>query len=162
MKKGAIELSMTTIIVIILGVVLLSLGLVFVQGIFKKITTISDQAFLVADEEIRSKMGSDELFYIGGKNIELGAGKSITINTGIRNVGPGSTEFKITGVCENNKITVVSSNTAKTIKEGDKGGIPIIIQVDKTAIPGDITTCSIKAFKGSSSYADEIIVVTVK
>ncbi len=41
-KKGAIELSMTTIIVIVIGVTLLILGLVFVRGIFTGLKDISD------------------------------------------------------------------------------------------------------------------------
>ena len=51
-KRGAIELSMTTIIVIVLGVVLLSLGLMFVRGIFKQITDESDQIFAMSEEQI--------------------------------------------------------------------------------------------------------------
>jgi len=51
-KKGAMELSMTTIIIIVLGVVLLSLGLAFVRGIFKKITDESDQIFAMSEEQI--------------------------------------------------------------------------------------------------------------
>jgi hypothetical protein len=164
-KKGAIELSMTTIIVIILGVVLLSLGLVFVKGIFSKITSISDQAFLVADQEIREKMGSDETFYVGGTNIELDAGKSITINTGIRNIAEKagtSTKFTITGDCDCDEVEIIASETKKTIEEGERGGIPIVVVVNKIAQPGQICTCSIKAMKGSQEYEDEIIVVKVK
>ena len=41
-KKGAIELSMTTIIVIVIGVTLLILGLVFVRGVFGGLKDISD------------------------------------------------------------------------------------------------------------------------
>src|SRR3989344_9488083 len=41
-KKGAIELSMTTIIVVVIGVTLLILGLVFVRGIFTGLKDVSD------------------------------------------------------------------------------------------------------------------------
>ena len=44
-KKGAIELSMTTIIVIVLGVTLLILGFVFIKGIFGSLGGISDTTF---------------------------------------------------------------------------------------------------------------------
>ena len=51
-KKGAIELSMTTIIVIILGITLLSLGLIWVKGTFGDITRLSRSAFEQADGDI--------------------------------------------------------------------------------------------------------------
>ena len=44
-KKGAIELSMTTIIVIVMGVTLLILGITFVRTIFTKIQNISETTF---------------------------------------------------------------------------------------------------------------------
>ena len=53
-KTGAIELSITTIIVVVLGVTLLSLGLVFVRGIFTKLTTTSDEVFGKANTLIGS------------------------------------------------------------------------------------------------------------
>ena len=47
-KKGAIELSITTIIVIVIGVTLLILGLGFVRSIFGNISKISDTTFAKA------------------------------------------------------------------------------------------------------------------
>ena len=44
-KKGAIELSMTTIIVVVIGVTLLSLGLFWVRGMFENLEGISGDAF---------------------------------------------------------------------------------------------------------------------
>src|SRR3989344_1095748 len=43
-KKGAVELSMSTIIIIILGVTLLSLGLILVKGTFSSITRTTQGA----------------------------------------------------------------------------------------------------------------------
>ena len=51
-KKGALELSMNTIIIIVIGVVLLSLGLMFVRGIFSQVEGLSKSAFETADAEI--------------------------------------------------------------------------------------------------------------
>ena len=48
-KKGAIELSMTTIIVIIMGITLLSLGLIWIRGTFSEITGLSKGAFEKAE-----------------------------------------------------------------------------------------------------------------
>ena len=43
-KRGAIEFSMTTIIVIIIGVALLALGLIWISGTFSKLDTITESA----------------------------------------------------------------------------------------------------------------------
>ncbi len=51
-KKGSIELSMTTIIVIIIGITLLSLGLIWVRGTFSKVTDLSEGAFEKAEGAI--------------------------------------------------------------------------------------------------------------
>ena len=51
-KKGAIELSMTTVIVIVLGIVLLSLGLIWVRNIFGQVGGVSDDAFNRANDLI--------------------------------------------------------------------------------------------------------------
>ncbi|MBL7148020.1 MAG: hypothetical protein ISS82_04300 [Nanoarchaeota archaeon] len=57
-KKGALELSMNTIVIIVIGVVLLSLGLIFVRGIFSQTTDLSDKVFANADKELDSLGGS--------------------------------------------------------------------------------------------------------
>ena len=62
-KRGAIELSMTTIIVVVIGVTLLTLGLTFVKNIMGGAEGISEEAFTEADRMIRDMMGSDEEFY---------------------------------------------------------------------------------------------------
>src|SRR3989338_7889465 len=83
-KKGAIELSMTTIIVIVIGVVLLSLGLVWVRG-----------TFLQADQEIREKMGGDSKFYISGQTFDLKVKSKITINVGVQNTEGTDASFTL-------------------------------------------------------------------
>ena len=53
-KKGAIELSMSTIIVVIIGVVLLILGLTFVRGIFSKTDVLTGNAFDEAETAMKN------------------------------------------------------------------------------------------------------------
>jgi hypothetical protein len=62
-KKGAMELSINTIIIIVIGITLLTLGLVFVKGVFEKITEISDDTFGTAKTEI-SKMHGESRFTV--------------------------------------------------------------------------------------------------
>ncbi|MFH1376384.1 MAG: hypothetical protein ABIH25_01995 [Candidatus Woesearchaeota archaeon] len=51
-KSGAIELSVTTIIVVVIGITLLTLGLVWVQNIFKDLGEVSDNSFARAKQLI--------------------------------------------------------------------------------------------------------------
>ena len=51
-KKGALELSVNTIIIIVIGVTLLTLGLLFVRNIFTQTTDLSQTAFENANREL--------------------------------------------------------------------------------------------------------------
>lgn len=52
-KKGAIELSMNTIVVVVIGITLLVLGLVFVRGIFQRLGIIGTKAFEAGEQELK-------------------------------------------------------------------------------------------------------------
>lgn len=51
-KKGAIELSMTTIIVIVLGITLLSLGILWIRNSFSSIQSLTESQFQQASQII--------------------------------------------------------------------------------------------------------------
>ena len=96
-KKGAIELSMTTIIVIILGVTLLSLGLVFIRGVIAKVTNLSERSFETAESEIGKISGVDQLLTLSPMSIDLPQKSSKAIDVIIANFedGPISVNSKI-------------------------------------------------------------------
>ena len=76
-KKGALELSMNTIIIIVIGVVLLSLGLVFVRGIFSQTTDLSDKVFADANRQLDSLGGrASNSLVISPETIRIEAGKT--------------------------------------------------------------------------------------
>ncbi len=80
-KKGAIELSMTTIIVIVIGVTLLSLALVWVRGVFTNLGDISDDAFKKARDIIGRVENVDKLLTVipSETSIEQGGDEAIKI-----------------------------------------------------------------------------------
>lgn len=84
-KKGAIELSMTTIIVIIIGVTLLSLSLVWIRGVIQKVTQISETAFETAEGEIGKISGVDQLLTLSPNNIELAQKSSKAVDVIVAN-----------------------------------------------------------------------------
>ena len=186
-KKGAMELSMTTIIIIILGITLLSLGIVFIKGIFGKINLLTEEAFENAQKEINEKMGADEKFYIPGLQFEVAPGKSKTINLGVQNIGTGGTAvFKI--FIEGKDTTINDqwdtggnkpgegweTPMLQIIKLAEKKAMPIAVTVPKTAIPGDLvyftirvtctcddSRCDTTICDGSTTYDSEQLIIKV-
>ena len=88
-KKGAIEMSITTIIVIVIGVTLLVLGLTWVRGLFGKLTKITESTFSQADIEIEKLSQGTEPFRYPSA-IDVKQGKSAQIKVYVYNTGLGS------------------------------------------------------------------------
>ncbi len=71
-KKGALELSMNTIVIVVIGITLLVLGLAFVSGIFERLTGLSDTTF----EEANSRLSQlsdryDSFINLAPSNIDV-------------------------------------------------------------------------------------------
>ncbi|HLC32014.1 MAG TPA: hypothetical protein VJK51_05090 [Candidatus Nanoarchaeia archaeon] len=83
MKKGAIELSVSTIVIIVLAMSMLILGLVLVRNIFTGATESVD----VLDDKIKSEI--TKLFTEESSNvvIKLGTDKTIVVEPGDQNIG---------------------------------------------------------------------------
>ena len=163
-KKGAIELSMTTIIVIVIGVVLLSLGLVWVRGTFSQVTSLTQQAFIQADQEIREKMGGDSKFYISGQTFDLKVKSKITINVGIQNTEGIDTIFTLKAEpsgAETSTNIEFKVPSAQLIKAGEKKGIPISLEIKSTATPGTTYLYKISAIANNVEYASEVIIINI-
>lgn len=60
-KRGAIELSVTTIVVVVIGITLLSLGLLFVRDTFQSIDDLKTKAFDNANTEINKISHNEEI-----------------------------------------------------------------------------------------------------
>ncbi|MBL7100359.1 MAG: hypothetical protein ISS23_00215 [Nanoarchaeota archaeon] len=74
-KKGAMELSMNTIVIVVIGITLLVLGLVFVRGIFTKLTGLGGSAFQKAEQELKQIQAGDTKINFPA-TIEIKKGKS--------------------------------------------------------------------------------------
>ncbi len=80
-KKGALELSVNTIVVIVIGVTLLILGLVFVRGIFTKIDTLSADSFAKAEGELGKLSGNlDNQLTLSPQRIDVEKGGAKQVN----------------------------------------------------------------------------------
>ncbi|MDP2906402.1 MAG: hypothetical protein Q8O03_00530 [Nanoarchaeota archaeon] len=74
-KKGAMELSMNTIVVVVIGITLLVLGLVFVRGIFTRLGGLGGSAFQKAEQELQ-QIQSGETKINFPQNVEVKKGGS--------------------------------------------------------------------------------------
>lgn len=166
-KKGAIELSITTIIVIVLGVTLLVLGLVFVKGIFSKVNALSDQAFSSADKAIKDNMGANQKVYVQGQTFDVNSGESTTINIGVQNFGTERTPSVFTvgiepGSVGGDKSWFLVPDKGVSVDIGDKKGIPVLLTLPKNIEPGSAFTFTINIKKGNELYGSEAIIVKAK
>lgn len=89
-KKGAMELSINTIVIVVIGITLLVLGLVFVRGIFEKLTGLGGGAFQQAEQELKQIQTGDTKINFPA-TIEVKKGKSSTANLKICNTDGGLT-----------------------------------------------------------------------
>src|SRR3989344_823169 len=94
-KRGALELSMTTIIVIVIGVTLLSLGIIWVRSTMEKVTGLSDAAFATAQQELQERMGSNDAFYVKGNYFKVKRGDTVDLTTGAQNILTAQKTFTI-------------------------------------------------------------------
>ena len=166
-KKGAIELSMTTVIVIIIGVTLLTLGIVFVRNVFDKSIEIADNAFIIADKELQNRIGSTDKIYVPGVSFEIESGKATTITVGVQNfktTDKESSKFKLQvqpGDTESAALKIVAA-PEQLINVGDIKGMPVEVGIPKGAPPGKTYSLVINVLKDGQPYDSQSILVKVK
>lgn len=158
-KKGAIELSMTTIIVIVLGITLLTLGLMFVRGIFSKINVITKTTFEDADKQIRSYMSSsNSKLYVLGADTTMKPKTSQIMYAGIRNSKGVDDKFMLKVISADGKsdITWIEIPTiATTIKAGEYKTITMNVKVPGIgAVAGDTYMYQVEAYSGDNTLYD--------
>ncbi len=165
-KKGAIELSMTTIIVIVLGVTLLILGLAFVRGLFGKATTLTEDAFRIAEQEIQSKMSPTDKFYVSGLRFEVDPGKATLITVGVQNIGEDMKKATFT-------IDVVTGSQggsaswftlppSQEIAPGERKAFPVEVTLPRGTVPGKSYGFTLRAVKEGKAYDSQAILVKAK
>src|SRR3989344_6277952 len=85
-ERGALELSINTIVIVVIGITLLTLGLVFVRGIFGKLNELSDETFGTAQAQI-GRLGQGDASLIAPSVITVKQGQSIKQNIIVGNDG---------------------------------------------------------------------------
>ncbi|HZX12012.1 MAG TPA: hypothetical protein VFE88_00960 [Candidatus Nanoarchaeia archaeon] len=169
-KKGAIELSMTTVIVIILGVVLLTLGLTFVRGIFLKIDDLTRAAFANADKDLQTLENIDNELTLTRSSTVIKQGKSDGIGIAIKNLGSKPARFQVKTSLEANtrkkpkficdiQETGTSQSKEISLDSGERRDFHLLIIDDEKSDIGTYV-CGVNLYKdGKEALSDSVRVI---
>ncbi len=164
-KKGAIELSMTTIIVIILGITLLSLGLIWVRGTFKNINRLSQGAFEKADGAISDIFKEvDKTVYVSPPSIELEQESSQIVQFIVTDFEETTLNVKARVTSSDKTLECLFADTLKTeskeypLQSGKQVDIKLIVKDKGGALGVKVCNIDVPTIKGDNS---ESLVVTV-
>ena len=140
-KKGALELSVNTIVVIVIGVTILTLGLVFVRGILTKTTDLSDKAFEDANRQLDSLGGTvTEFVTVAPETVRVKAGDTTGLSVLIKNVETGTysgVRAKLQSYDQNVKCEFLDNTqerTIRTLTPGTEERLNIRIRTTKSSI----------------------------
>jgi hypothetical protein len=100
-KKGALELSITAIVVLIIAITVLGLGIGFIKNLFSEGTETISAQFDSVKEQLREEFiqRGDVVGFDKGKNIEVDLGSREEFFLGIRNTDSGNRCFKADVIC---------------------------------------------------------------
>lgn len=172
-KKGALELSINAIVVLILAITMLSLGLAFMKGLFKKTTGQLEQV----GEDIKNQMieqlrTSSAKLTLNQEDITLKKGETREIYFGIKNVqtDAGSKSYTIKVECGDPlgggaKLETGSDGDIQTFdKSRELGQGEIDVQKMILSIPSaaERTTHSCNLLLDDGAYAKKSFFVTIE
>jgi len=165
-KKAAIELSMTTIIVIIIGVTLLSLGLVWVKNTFSQVGDLTDESFRVAQDTIQRDMAPDDTFYVSGYSIKAKQGKFTTVYAGVQffdTNAEASATFNFNIASSGATTDGITFQTAESVlvRAGERKGVPFGINIPDNIPKGQTYSATVTAIKDSTPYESEVFLIEV-
>ncbi|MBS3144525.1 hypothetical protein J4208_02980 [Candidatus Woesearchaeota archaeon] len=100
-NKGAIELSMNTIIIVVIGITILTLGLRWIYGIFGGLTEQSDKIKTLSEDQITTLFGaSDKAVNIPTSVVRVQQGKEYNLRIMMRNIEEEAHKFKYIVIAE--------------------------------------------------------------
>jgi len=156
-KKGAVELAMTTIIIIVIGITILSLGLVWIRSVFVDVDELTSGAFDKGQTQINEIFGnSKEAVALSPAEFSLDQGGTKTVTLAIRNQGTED----ISGVYAKVVAKQFGGKDATNLQCGfDDTGTDTTNTYSLTS--GESTSRGLIALDDGSSIGTYICVVTV-
>lgn len=172
-KRGAVELSITTIVVVVIGITLLVLGLVFVKGIFGKLDTITEDVF-DKGSTIIDTLSIDTKFSVPSTvTVQQGKTKTFKITVGHDGTITGSQGFDLiltpkfpSGLTETQVRAQIISEHPVILNEGEQA--TFVIQVATTSNAplsgglGRTPAYSVTAKIGTQTYATGAFTIEIE
>ena len=144
-KRGAIELSVTTIVVVVIGITLLSLGLLFVRDTFKSIGDLKTKAFDNANTEL-NKISHNEEITLNPEEFDLEKKDYRIVELYIANLENEPATFTIKVIPPSGLDAAIAQTGEERAKEytygevgiGEEMKVQIIIMATSKAILGPV------------------------
>jgi len=177
-KKGALELSINAIVIVILAMTLLGLGLSFVRGIFKNFTGTTNSAMVQMQEQVMEDLRSgDKKLSFPSSEVEVQAGDEDIVVIGIKNTNPSymyfdivmdevktdsatqlPIDFKINSDpdlrTEQNKYSFFWDVTRQSLGPGDANTFVIKVKTDRTATGTKLFRIRIISYRLDGTYEE--------
>ena len=159
-KKGAIEFSMTTIMVVIIGVAVLALGLAWIRGTFTQVTQLTESSLDNAETILGEIAFTGKISAPATINMKSG-GDAKKFRVLIRNTKPALDTFTMTFSAPNQLSCIIpsGSGTAVRVEPNEVGELT----------GGLVSTCTsgngvlqIVVADSGGSYATEAIAIQMK
>lgn len=169
-KRGALELSINTIVIVVIGITLLTLGLAFVKNQFGGLTELSEGVFGAAKTEIGKIHGGAKFTAPTQVTAKQGETTTFTIfvaNDGSQGNTPVTVNVALTAVTTVNGISarIISSPTA-TLKVGQEASFIVAIAATKDALlstgSASDPAYSVTVTVGGTTYASGGFVINVQ
>ena len=125
-KRGALDLSMNTIVVIVIGITILTLGLRWIYGVFGDIEQSRGQISAAMDEQIRELFGeSDDPINLLTASKTIKQGESFDLGVGIKNTMPERHTFVYTIAADQTPSNVQATTVKSWFVSGEGQAFPL-------------------------------------
>jgi len=167
-KRGALELSVNTIVIVVLGVTILIIGLAFLDTIREKLGSISEESF----EKIEGKfddLNAQQLITLTPSKFTLEVGKSKVVTLVIANLDPdeyGGVFATIQNLDKDITCNFAATKSAKSmgydIPSGQQVSLAVLVETTKSTGLGS-KVCNVQVAGSGIAQADteDSLVVTV-
>lgn len=168
-KKGAIELSMTTIIIIIIGITILVLGLMFVTDLLGGAQELGQSVIEGGKEQVRGMIGqSTDPLSLYTTTIEIEQGGEQVVGVVVLNDGTSEANYKLEVVASsrdehNIDCYILDSDSLTdefTLKSGSEEDEIIAIQDTGNTDLGSYS-CKINLYRDGEKIEDSAILIKV-
>jgi hypothetical protein len=160
-KKGAMELSVNMIVILVLAMTLLGLGITITRYIVDRTRTMVEDTFSKIEEELTSKLdtGDDDVVF-SKTQLNVPRGSEKLEGFGIRNQGNQELKLGIhffavdcPGTCDQDDVeswfTYIKGNEKYVVKPGERMVKDVLIKIPKTATTG-LYLIQLAPYRGTS------------